>query len=59
LLLVGLEELKMSLPTPDTYVITVEQVVAAVQDFSSDVSPNDLDLNADHLSFFLAATRRD
>ena len=65
LLLVGLEredlekELNISLPTPDSYSIMVEQVVAAVQASSSNVSPNDLDLNADRFSFFLAATKRD
>jgi hypothetical protein len=53
------EELNISLPTPDSYAITVEQVVAAVLASSSGVSPNDLDLNADRFSFFLAATKRD
>lgn len=65
LLLAGLKgedlekELNISLSTPDSYGITVEQVVAAVRAFSSNVSLNDLDLNADRFSFFLTATKRD
>lgn len=64
LLLVGLEsedlerELNISLPLPVCYVITVEQVVAAVLASSSDVSPNSLDLNPERLSFFLTARSR-
>ena len=58
LLLAGLEkELNISLPTPDSYGISVEQVVVAVRASSLDISLNDLDLNADHLSFFLTATK--
>lgn len=62
LLLVGLKredlekELNISLPTPDSYGITIEQVIAAVRASSSEVSPNDLDLNADRFSFFLTAS---
>lgn len=63
LLLVGLtgedleKELNISLPTPDTYRITADQVIAAVRASSSEVSPNDLDLDAKRLSFFLSAVQ--
>lgn len=49
-------ELRISLPTPDSYVITVAQVVAAIRASSSEVSLGDLDLSDDRLSFFLTAT---
>lgn len=65
LLLLGLEkedlerELKISLVTPDVYPITAQQVVAAVRASASSVSPDDLDLDSERLSFFLAAVARD
>jgi hypothetical protein len=48
-------ELNISLPTPDSYQVTPEQVSAAVRASSSDISPGDLDLKADRFSFFLTA----
>lgn len=65
LLLVGMgkedleKELNISLPTPDSYPVVVEQVVAAVRASSSDVSPDDLDLDAERFSFFLSAVQGD
>lgn len=65
LLLLGLEqedlerELEISLTLPGSYPITVQQVVAAVRASSANVSPDDLDLDPDRLSFFLAAVARD
>lgn len=51
--------LNISLEELAVYVITPDQVIALAQAFSSDISPDDLDLDADRLSFFLSATRRD
>jgi hypothetical protein len=50
--------LDMSMPTPDSYPITVEQVVTAVRASSPDLSLDDLDLDAERFSFFLTATKR-
>ena len=51
------KELNISLPTPDSYAVTVEQVVAAVRASSSDVSPDELALDAERFSFFLSAVQ--
>jgi hypothetical protein len=48
-------ELSMAFATPDSYPITAQQVVVAVRASSAGVSPVDLDLDSDRLSFFLAA----
>jgi hypothetical protein len=51
--------LNMSLLTPDSYSVTLEQVIAAVQASSSDVSLDDVDLDAARFSFFLSAVQGD
>jgi hypothetical protein len=51
--------LNISLVDPGMLPFTPEQVITAIQASSSDVSPDDLDLDAERLSFFLSATRRD
>ncbi|MBB4910089.1 hypothetical protein [Actinophytocola algeriensis] len=51
--------LNMSLLTPDSYSVTLEQVIAVVQASSSDVSLDDLDLDAARFSFFLSAVQGD
>lgn len=53
------KELNISLPTPDSFPVTVEQVVAAVRASSSDASLDELDLDVERFSFFLSAVQKE